>query len=238
MGKLALALLAGLCVAGCSTPSPNAVAQNDPYEATNRSIFEFNQRIDRHTLRPSAEHYAATVPEGVRDSIHNALENLDLPVTFVNEVLQGEPRLAGRTVGRFALNSTFGFASLFDVATRLGIEEHTEDFGQTLAVWGIGDGPYLMLPFLGPSSPRDATGFAVDFAFDPTIYVRVKHHYWWIIGRKYISMVDQRARRLDTLDDIERNSLDFYATTRSLYRQYRANEIRNGAPQPDATNLP
>jgi phospholipid-binding lipoprotein MlaA len=133
------------------------------------------------------------------------------------------------------VNSTLGVAGLFDVASRMGIPDHAEDFGQTLAVWGIGEGPYLVLPLLGPAPPRDAVGRAADVFFDPSIYIRIKRHSWWMIGREYLTLLDLRARNLETLDDIERTSLDFYAATRNLYRQYRANEIRNGrieAPVP------
>jgi phospholipid-binding lipoprotein MlaA len=114
----------------------------------------------------------------------------------------------------------------------MGIPEHSEDFGQTLAVWGVGEGPYLNLPLFGPAVPRDAVGRVVDIFFDPTIYIPIKLHLWLMVGQEYFTMLDLRARNLETLDEIERNSLDYYAATRSLYRQYRANEIRNGKPEP------
>lgn len=232
MHKLAFLAVAGLLLAGCSTPTQSALDNNDPYEATNRATFRMNQRVDNYTLRPTASFYNNHVPEGVRDSIHNALENMHAPVYLVNDLLQAEPGRGAETVARFMINSSFGVGGLFDLAAKLGIQPHTEDFGQTLGVWGVGEGPYLMLPFLGPDPPRDAFGQVADFAFDPTIYISIKHHYWWIIGREYVTLMEMRARNLETLDDIERDSLDFYATTRSLYRQLRANEIRNGAPPP------
>ena len=226
----ALAGVLGLCLAGCSTPQAE---NNDPLEGTNRWIFELNQKIDRHALRPTAERYVNNVPEGVRNGVHDVLANLDLPVTFANDLLQGEPKRAAQAAGRFLLNSTFGLAGVFDVAGEsAGIEEHHEDFGQTLGVWGVGDGPYLVLPFLGPAPPRDAIGQAVDIGLDPTTYLSVRYGYWylWIPAHKYAGLVDFRARNLENLDEIERDSLDYYATTRSLYRQYRASEIRNGRP--------
>jgi len=223
------AVTAGLCLSACSTPSPNALANNDPYEATNREIFDLNQKIDHWTLRRAAENYNK-LPDPVRESVHNTLTNLDLPVTFVNDVLQGEPRRAGQTLLRFTANSTLGVAGLFDVASRMGIPEHSEDFGQTLAVWGVGEGPYLVLPLFGPAPPRDAVGRAADVFFDPSIYIRIKRHLMWALGREYLTLLDLRARNMETLDDIERNSLDFYAATRNLYRQYRGSEIRNGEP--------
>ena len=224
------AIAAGLCLSACSTPSPSALANNDPYEATNREIFDFNRRLDSWTLRPAAERYNNYVPGQIREAVHNTLTNLDLPVTFANDVLQGEPKRAGQTLSRFTVNSTLGVGGLFDVASRFGIPEHSEDFGQTLAVWGVNEGPYLVLPLLGPAPPRDAAGLAVDVFFDPTIYIPIKLHLWWALGREYLTLLDLRARNMETLDDIERNSLDFYAATRNLYRQYRGSEIRNGEP--------
>jgi len=223
------AITAGLSLSACGTTRPDT--NNDPYEATNREIFDINQKIDEVTLRRAAEAYNDHVPEPVRDSVHNTLTNLNLPVVFANDVLQGEPRRAGQTVARFTMNSTFGLGGLFDVASRMGIGEHSEDFGQTLAVWGVGEGPYTVLPLLGPAVPRDAAGRVVDIFFDPTIYLSIKQHPWWMLGREYFTLLDLRARNMDVLDDIERNSLDYYAATRSLYRQYRANEIRNGRPE-------
>jgi phospholipid-binding lipoprotein MlaA len=156
------------------------------------------------------------------------LKNLDLPVTFANDILQGQPKRAGQTISRFTVNSTFGVAGIFDVASRMGIPDHTEDFGQTLAVWGVGEGPYMVLPLLGPAPPRDAVGQVADVFFEPVIYIRMKQHPWWLFGGTYFEILDLRARNMEALDDIERTSLDLYVATRSLYRQYRANEIRNG----------
>ena len=226
------AMTAGLCLSACSTPSPNSLANNDPYEATNREIFDFNLKLDRWTMRRAAETYNDKVPGQVRDAAHNVLKNLDLPVTFANDVLQGEPKRAGQTVARFTVNSTLGVAGLFDTASKMGIPDHTEDFGQTLAVWGAGEGPYLVLPMFGPAPPRDAVGRVVDVFLDPSLYIRIKQHPWWLLGKTYFTLLDLRARNIETLDDIERNSLDYYAATRNLYRQYRRSEIRNGEPEP------
>jgi phospholipid-binding lipoprotein MlaA len=221
-----LAIGAGLLLAGCA----GALGTNDPYEATNRQVFAFNLWVDRNTLHPTAQAYAEHVPEKARDAVHNALENLDLPVTFVNDLLQGEPTRAGQTAGRFLLNSTVGVAGLFDVAAGAGIPDHNEDFGQTLGVWGFHEGPYLVLPLFGSDPPRDAFGQAVDVAFDPSVYFRIKQRPWWMVGREYVTIVDFRTRNLEVMDDIERDSLDYYAAVRSLYRQHRENEIRNGKP--------
>lgn len=230
---MAVAAFAALWLAGCATPSPNALANNDPYEPTNRAIFALNQKIDRIALRPAAEKYRDYVPGTARDSVRNVLKTFDLPVTFANDLLQGKPARAGDTAKRFLLNATCGLGGLVDVASHAGVEDHSEDFGQTLAVWGVGEGPYLVLPLLGPDPPRDAVGQVVDTMIDPTVYIRIKHHYWWQAGRLYVKILDARSRNLETLDDIERDSLDFYAATRSLYRQYRLGQIRDGLPVTD-----
>lgn len=242
MRILAFLVTAGMLLGGCATPGPEPGGAGDPYEATNRAIFDFNLTVDRLALRPTAERYQTYVPENVRDSLRNALDNLHAPVVFANDVLQGEESRAAGIAGRFLINSTLGLAGLFDVAGRWGLTPHDEDFGQTLGVWGVGEGPYIVLPLLGPSSPRDAAGKLVDIAVDPSIYIKIKRHVMWEGFRQYLNIVDVRARNLETLDAIERDSLDFYASARSLYRQNRTYQIRNGTPAGDeqipATNLP
>ena len=231
-------------VAGCATPpdptDPEAVAEfkqvNDPAEPVNRAIFAFNRGVDTVVLKPASGMYNHLVPPILREGVHNALDNLRSPVIFFNDILQGEFERAGDTFMRFLINSTIGVLGLGDPATDMGIAGHDEDFGQTLATWGTGEGPYVMLPVFGPSNPRDAVGLAVDFLVDP--------FNWWAANtnREYATYarggtraVDQRARNTDALEDLERTSLDFYATVRSLYRQRRANAITNGG---DNSNLP
>jgi len=227
--KLTAAVLA-LLLGGCAS-APND-PNNDPFESTNRAIFALDIKIDHMMLRRTAVAYNALVPEGARDGVHNFLGNLNEPVVFANDVLQGEGARAGQSAERFFVNSTLGLGGFLDIASDMGVSPQSEDFGQTLGTWGVGEGPYLVLPFLGPDPPRDAFGQVVDIGLDPTTYVPVKQHIWWMLGRKYVTILDARARNLDTLDDIERSSLDYYATTRSLYRQFRDNEIRNGRPPP------
>ena len=231
---LTVVLLSAL-TAGCSTRDPEALAQNDPYEPTNRAVFKMNKAIDNAVAKPVAKFYNHAVPVPVRDSIHNALTNLDKPVVFGNDILQGEGRRAGETLERFTLNSTLGVAGLFDVATVFGVPDHSEDFGQTLGVWGAGEGPYLMIPFMGPDPPRDLAGDVADIFMDPLTYIKFHGSDTWYAVRSGVDVLDLRARNVDTVDQIERTSIDFYATTRSLYRQYRNAEIRNGAPAPQDT---
>ncbi|HTP76202.1 MAG TPA: VacJ family lipoprotein [Rhizomicrobium sp.] len=230
---LVAAVLATASLAGCATdPS----GQNDPYEKTNRSIFSFDQALDHAVARPVAVFYNHAVPEFARDGVHNFLSNLDAPVTFGNDVLQGSPDRAGQTLGRMVINSTIGLGGLVDVAAKMGIAPHEEDFGQTLGVWGVGEGPYLVVPLTGPSNPRDSVGTVVDYFMDPLTYMKWNNSTLYMGIRTGMGFVDLRARNVDNLDQIERTSVDLYATTRSLYRQHRNAEIRNGAP--DTENLP
>jgi phospholipid-binding lipoprotein MlaA len=227
-GSLSLAMVfLGLFTAGCSTPNPEAVAQNDPYEKTNRDIFALNTALDRNVAKPIAKGYNYVLPEIVREGVHNVLENLDKPVTLGNDVLKGEGRRAGQTFVRLVVNSTLGLGGLIDVASRTGIPDHAEDFGQTMAVWGAGEGPYLMLPGMGPSNPRDLAGKVPDFFMDPLLYAHYPYENLANDLRMGLGLVDLRARNIDTLDQVERTSIDYYATTRSLYRQYRNAQIAN-----------
>jgi phospholipid-binding lipoprotein MlaA len=180
-------------------------------------------------MRPVATAYRDTIPVPVQTMIRNFLDNLTSPGVFVNDVLQGEPDRAGTTLERLIVNSTFGIAGIIDVAEVWGVPKHREDFGQTLAVWGVSEGPYLVIPFLGPSNPRDLVGRGVDFFFDPFTYVRWgdERYVPWI--RVGVDQVDFRSRALDQVEDIEQTSADFYAASRSLYRQNRENAINNGA---------
>jgi phospholipid-binding lipoprotein MlaA len=231
------AVLVSTALAGCAqTTNPDSLAQNDPYEPTNRKIFEFNQALDKNVARPVAVFYNHAVPEPFRLGAHNVLANMDKPVTFANDVLQGEPSRALQTFARTFTNTTLGIGGVMDVATWMGIPDHDEDFGQTLGVWGVGEGPYFVAPALGPAPPRDLGGKVVDYGFDPFTYIRFNGYKTLGYARAGLGVIDLRARNVDTLDQIERTSVDYYATQRSLYRQYRNSEIRNG--KPDTENLP
>ena len=234
--RVSASLLTVLLLFGCaSPPEGDAEAQaaydeiNDPIEPLNRAIFSFNQFADGILIKPLALAYRTFVPPEPREGVHNFLTNLRAPIVLANDLMQGEFDRAVITVERFAINSTAGLGGLFDVAAKFGIEGHREDFGQTLSVWGSGEGPFLMLPLLGPSNPRDVTGLVVDGFIDPVPYFVSSDVQ---LARTLLRAADERERVLDALDEIERTSLDFYATLRSLYRQRRADEIRNGAPAP------
>lgn len=230
-----VALLAGGLLSGCATAptDPQARADfeavNDPLEPLNRAMFEFHQAVDALLLKPLAFTYRTLLPEPARTGIRNALVNLKTPIILANDLLQGEGHRAGDTVQRFAINSTVGVLGLYDAADKwFGIPPHTEDFGQTLATWGTGEGPYLFIPILGPSNPRDLGGFVVDTAADPlNWYLRNTDQDGWIYARAIVAGLDARAELLDTLDNLEKTSLDYYVTLRSVYRQRRADEIAN-----------
>ena len=226
-----------LCLAGCASPGarPGQVGEfNDPYENANRAIFGFNQSVDRNVLVPVAKAYRAVFPPPARDSVQAFFRNLRGPIIFVNDVLQGDGNYAGNTFARFLINTTIGLGGLIDVAGRAGIPYHEQDFGITFGVWGIGPGPYLVVPILGPSDPRDLTGdIAEDFG-DPWNQLASDNGFLYLtFVRGAISGIDQRSRYLDTLADLERTSLDFYATIRAIYFQRRAALIRH-----EKTNLP
>ena len=163
------ALALGLVLSACSTPSPVSLAQNDPWEKTNRDVFAFDVRVDHAVARPLAKGFRAVLPDPVRDGIHNALNNLNSPIVLANDVLQGDGDKAVNTAGRLVINSTVGLGGLIDVASKIGIPDHDNDFGITLGKSGVAEGSYLVLPFAGPLPPRDLLGVGVTQAFDPLI---------------------------------------------------------------------
>ena len=236
MSALALSLMLG----ACSTPSPESLAQHDPWEKTNRDVFDFDVKLDRNVARPIAKGYRAAVPEPVRDGIHNAITNLNSPVILANDVLQGDGDKAANTFGRIMINSTVGLGGLIDVASKLGIPYHENDFGITMGKGGAAEGSYLVLPFAGPMPPRDLVGTGVDVAFDPLTWARFHGSDTWTVVRFGIGTLDAETSRIDAVETIERSSIDFYATTRNLYRQSRNAKINEGKTGASGTqdNLP
>jgi phospholipid-binding lipoprotein MlaA len=233
-----LALGSG-CAAVPQDPAERAVYEqtNDPLEPLNREIFDFNMFLDRNLIKPVALAYRDYIPEIARTGIRHFLSNLGEPVIFVNNVLQGEFKRAGTTVTRFIGNTFVGGLGLFDVAADAGAPRQYGDFGQTLWVWGLPDGPFLMLPVLGPSNPRDAAGRGVDSYFDPFGYVAqnatdVSNEIGY--SRFVVEGIDKRANTIDELDAIQKSAIDVYAQIRSLWRQNRVAELYNGNPPPPA----
>ena len=204
---------------------------NDPLEGMNRVIFQANEVFYDMFLRGPTAIYVGLVPPPLREVVSNLLDNLSTPIVLANDLLQAEFDRAGTTVSRFAINSTVGIGGMFDPATGMGYQRHSEDFGQTLAVWGVPEPFYLVLPVLGPSNPRDAVGrLFVDGFFDPLgIYMDNIDHDTGIWGRRLTSGVDEFGDVQGELDKIKKTSVDYYAAIRSMYRQKRGSEIRNGA---------
>ena len=240
-------VVAGCVVAlsGCAThPGGMAAAYRDPYEAFNRKVYALNKGLDRYALLPGAKVYRAGTPAALRRGIAGGLSNLDEPLSFINSGLQAKPKAASRTLARFLVNTIFGVAGLVDVATDWGLPEQKEDFGQTFAVWGISSGPYLMLPFFGPSTIRDGAGLGLEFVADPVPYVRNRITRWRTINTVEsfgLKALNLRSSLIDAgADGILSSSLDEYATVRSAYLQRRQSQIYDGSPpdEDDVTDAP
>ena len=212
---------------------PKAEAENDvndPLEAMNRGIFEFNEFFLQWVLGPISGVYKDFVPDPVRRSIGNILHLVASPIILANDLLQGEWERAWITTQRTVVNATVGVAGTFDVAETLGLPRHSEDFGQTLAVWGVGEGFYLVIPFFGPSNPRDGIGKLVDGYLHPlTRWAANTDREEITYGLFAATGVHDYSEIKDELDQIRKTSIDYYAAIRSMFRQKRAAEIRNGA---------
>lgn len=227
---VASGILLGACATKPPASDPIALAEykrvNDPLEPLNRATHDMNMTFDRHLFKPVAKAYRAVLPARIRTMIGNFISNLSEPFIFANTLLQGQFHQSGKTFARFVTNSTLGVGGLFEVAADFDLEHYHTDFGETLGIWGIGEGPYLVLPLVGPSNPRDGIGFAARVFADPiTLYLKSENKNYLSWARDGVELVDYRARHLDSLDELERNSTDFYASLRSAYRQNRAYKI-------------
>ena len=213
--------------AGETSQTSNEV--NDPLEPINRVTFKFNEVVHTLILRPLAEIYKLILPDEGRIAVRNFLKNLRSPVVLANDLLQGEADRAWATTQRLAINTTLGLGGLLDVADKWGIKSHSEDLGQTFAVWGIPDGFYLVLPIFGPSNPRDALGKFVTSYLDPVSYWSDNtHRDDWSMARTVVGGVDEFAGVMNDLQKLKDTSVDYYAALRSISRQKRNTEIRNG----------
>jgi phospholipid-binding lipoprotein MlaA len=217
------------CTACASTPSGGR-SRDDPWESFNRGVYRFNDTFDRALTKPLAKGYRAVTPNPVRQGIGNMLANLAYPAVIINDLLQGKVGDAVSDSGRFLLNSTIGVAGLFDVATPAGLQEHDEDFDQTLAVWGLPSGPYVMVPFLGPSTVRGiVAGRPVSFWTNATRYLDNSSLEDKLV---VLSIIDARASLLAVEDQIEASS-DPYIFIRESYLQNREFKIYDGNPPED-----
>jgi phospholipid-binding lipoprotein MlaA len=215
--------LLALMLSGCAS-----TANNDPLEGINRGIYKFNDVADKAVIKPVAGAYKAVLPSPVRSGVNNFFGNLSTFVSVINDLLQFKFDKAAEGAGRFVINSTFGIAGLVDVASMDGIEKRKEDFGQTLGYWGVGSGPYIVLPFLGPSNIRDTAGLVVDSAaFDPIGYIDDPATRNSAIALKFL---DRRSQLLPGSDLLDEAALDPYAFMRDAYYQRRQSQIYDGNP--------
>jgi phospholipid-binding lipoprotein MlaA len=229
-----LGTVLALClnVAGCASSANLEASQaSDPLEPMNRFFFDFNQKLDRNAALPAASFYADNVPRGVRGNVHNFLLNLGGPVDVANDILIGELGNAGQAGARFIINTTVGIVGVFDVATDWGFPEKSRDFGETLGTYGVPQGPYLVLPFRGPSSVRDFSGSYVDGYFSPLHFLHYTGSTYVGIVHSTLGSVDTRSANIVTFQDIERASVDYYATMRDYYRQRRERQVEDKTVQ-------
>ena len=219
--------------AATPTASPPVGDVGDPFEGFNRAMYAFNDKFDRFLLKPVAKGYRAVLPQVVRRSITNFFANLHEPIVILNDLLQGKFAQAVSDTGRFLTNTTVGVAGIFDPATSFGMSKHDEDFGQTLGVWGVGDGAYLVLPFFGPSSIRDGVGIVADYEVYPPNYL----HSGPRDKLRLVEVVNKRAGLLDASDILEQaGGEDPYLFLREFYRQQRRNDIYDGNPPQSQTD--
>lgn len=230
-------VVSGFGLLGCTTSSPEALAANDPFEPANRAVYGFDQKFDQTVVLPIAGLYVNNIPKPVRIGIHNVLSNADEPVTIANDLLQLRVGQAARMTGRMALNSTIGIGGIVDVAAKRGLKEVKADFGQTLSRYGVGPGPFLVLPIIGPEPPRDLAGDTADLFIDPLTWLPTG---WPLLDRAGLTAGVHvwepyltHARDMLLRHELEKGSLDSYATMRSISRQIRAEQIGG-----DATMLP
>lgn len=218
-----------LLAAGCAS-APGRTRSDDPWEGFNRGMYKFNDTLDRTALKPAAKGYRAITPNWFRAGVGNFFANITYPTTIVNEFLQGKALLGVKDTGRFLLNTTVGIGGLFDVATPVGLQANDEDFGQTLAVWGVGSGPYLTLPLFGPSSLRDAPSRVFDYFTQPLIYADIPWEAEW--GAQALSTVHSRAELLSLEATLDR-TFDPYVFVRDAWLQQREFSIYDGNPPPE-----
>ncbi len=213
--------------AGCAgTQSRHTDPENDPWEGFNRKTHSFNMALDKSVARPIAKVYNAITPKPVQSGVRNFFRNLDYPVTFINQVLQGKFKQSGINTGRFLINSTIGILGLFDVATRMGIPDYDEDFGQTLAKWGYTDSRYLVLPLFGPSTFRDGIGRSIYGYAHPVSYVAREEH---LYTPMVVNLIQTRAAFLNQ-DDTLSDAYDPYTLVRDAWLQNREFKIYDGNP--------
>jgi phospholipid-binding lipoprotein MlaA len=227
--RLAPVLVALVLLASCAARRPDA-AEHDPWEGLNRKMFVFNDKLDVYALEPAATGWSKVTPLRLRTSISNFFSNLRFPIVTANDLLQGKVLAAGNDIGRFAVNTTVGVLGFFDPASGWGLESRDEDFGQTLGVWGVPSGPYLVIPLLGPSTVRDAAGQAVDVAFAVTPFFVDT---WILVAARMFDAVDERSLYLQEVRDAKASAIDYYSFVRNAYLQRRKAQLKDSAVNVD-----
>lgn len=225
-----LLMVAFVGLSGCASTG----ASNDGVlEQYNRAMFSFNNKLDKFVVRPIAKGYKAVTNKYVRQRVSNFFNNIEEPVSAVNHILQGEFSSTGNDVGRFVINTTLGVAGLYDVATTLGLERDKTGFDETMSSWCVPDGPFVVLPIIGPSTPRSALGFAVDGYSSPSYWIAHESGdddamtvYYSSVGLKYVNLM---AENLALLESLEEDSVDYYEAVKSAYMQNRSKYRRCGA---------
>ena len=220
MGTMRLVAVLLLLLGGMA----RAEDERDPWEGFNRAMFDFNEGVDRWVLEPVAKGYDFVTPDELQRCIRNFFWNLKVPIQSVNGLLQGKPVQGASDVGRFTVNTTLGLAGFLDPATYFGLERHDEDFGQTLGVWGVPNGPYLVIPLLGPSTVRDAGGLAVDSFMAPGWYYLDAAV---TVGSRVFETINTRSMYVDEIEHAREASVDFYSFVRNAYQQRRESLLRD-----------
>lgn len=216
-------------VSNSSLATAPTVSPSDPYEGFNRPMYDFNMGVDKYLLKPVADGYKFVTPDFMESGVTNFFSNLKGINVVLNDMLQGKFEQSASDLGRFTTNTTIGVLGLFDVATNLGMPQNQEDFGQTLAVWGVDQGPYLVLPFLGPTTVRDGGGGIIDRAANPSTY--------FIPGAGVLEGISDRANAEGALNFIDEAALDPYVFTRESFLQYRKNLANDGNVDADSLDL-
>ncbi|MEQ1635349.1 MAG: VacJ family lipoprotein [Methylococcales bacterium] len=228
-GRLAPLLLCSLLLnAGCATTAKQGASAIDPYESFNRPVHKFNSKVDRYLAKPIADGYKMITPEFLQKGVNNFFNNLQDVTVVLNDILQAKFKQSAQDVGRLTINSTVGLGGLFDVASQAGLDKHNEDFGQTLAVWGLPQGSYLVLPFLGPTTFRELPGYVVDTASNPASYLG-----GFALPLASVNALNTRANAEGSLQFINEAALDPYVFMRESYLQWRNYQVADGQIKQD-----
>ncbi len=222
-----LILIFSLTLLSACASVPGGPTEGDPFESYNRAMFNFNEGLDEYLLKPVAEGYNAVMPGPVKTGVSNFFSNLDDLFVIINDLLQFKFVQAIEDTSRFFFNSTIGLYGFIDVATPMGLQKHNEDLGQTLATWGIADGPYIVLPFFGPRTMRGTAGFVVESSYDPVYDIKDESAMW---GTVALRTIDTRYKLLKASRIIDQAALDKYSFVRDAYLQHRENLVYDGNP--------